>query len=70
MGTDTKDEKYAAQMQRLVLAILNASDYLNANTMKASITRSYFIYRGYEPTNLVIQIFNLLDRQGYRIIKK
>ena len=73
MGIDTKDEKYAAQMQGLVLAILNASDYLNANghpKWKSSITRTYFPYRGYEPTNQVIQIFNLLDRQGYKIIKK
>ena len=73
MGLDKKDEKYAFQMQNLVLAILNAGDYLNANghtKWKSSITRTYFPYRGYEPTNQVIQIFNLLDRQGYKIIKK
>ena len=73
MGLDKKDEKYATQMQSLVLSILNASDYLNANghpKWKSSITRSYFPYRGYEPTNQVIQIFNILDAQGYKIIKK
>jgi len=73
MGLDKRDEKYATQMQGLVLAILNASDFLNANghpKWKSSITRTYFPYRGYEPTNQVIQIFNILDRQGYKIIRK
>jgi hypothetical protein len=73
MGLDNRDEKYVTQMQALVLAILNGSDYLNANghpKWKSSITRLYFPYRGYEPTNQVIQIFNILDAQGYKIIKK
>jgi TRAP transporter TAXI family solute receptor len=73
MGLDKKDEKYAAQMQKLVLAILNSADYLRANghpKWKSSIIQSYFPYRGYEPTNQVIQIFNFLDGQGYKIIKK
>ena len=73
MGLDSRDEKYMTQMQGLVLAILNGSDYLNANghpKWKSSITRTYFPYRGYEPTNQVIQIFNIIDSQGYKIIKK
>jgi uncharacterized protein len=73
MGLDQKDEKYASQMQRLVLSILNAGDYLRANghpKWKSSIIQTYFVYRGYEPTNQVIQIFNILDRQGYKIVKK
>jgi hypothetical protein len=73
MGVDRKNENYAAEMQKLVLAILNSADYLRANghpKWKSSIIQTYFHYRGYEPTNQMIQIFNFLDRQGYRIIKK
>ena len=73
MGLDKKDEKYAAQMQQLVLAILNSADYLKANghpKWKSSIIQTYFVYRGYEPTNQVIQTFNFLDSRGYKITKK
>jgi TRAP transporter TAXI family solute receptor len=73
MGVDRKNEAYAAQMQKLVLSILNSADYLRANghpKWKSSIIQTYFLYRGYEPTNQVIQIFNFLDSQGYKIIKK
>jgi TRAP-type uncharacterized transport system substrate-binding protein len=73
MGLDKKDENYAAQMQKLVLAILNSADYLRANghpKWKSSIIQTYFRYRGYEPTNQVIQIFNFLDSRGYKITKK
>jgi TRAP transporter TAXI family solute receptor len=73
MGLDKQDEKYAAQMQKLVLSILNSADYLRTNghpKWKSSIIQTYFLYRGYEPTNQVIRIFNFLDGQGYKIIKK
>lgn len=73
MGLDKKDEKHAAQMQQLVLAILNSADYLRANghpKWKSSIIQTYFTYRGYEPTNQVIQTFNFLDSRGYKISKK
>jgi len=73
LGLDKKDEQYASQMQRLVLSILNSADYLRANghpKWKSSIIQTYFVYRGYEPTNQLIQIFNILDRQGYKIVKK
>jgi TRAP transporter TAXI family solute receptor len=73
MGLDNRDEKYVAQMQQLVLAVLNGKGYLEANghpKWKNSIIQMYFPTRGYEPTNQVIQIFNVLDRSGYRIIKK
>ena len=62
-----------AQMQNLVLAILNSADQLRANghpKWKSSIIQTYFAYRGYEPTNQVIQTFNFLDSRGYKIIKK
>jgi len=73
MGVDRKNEDYAAQMQKLVLAILNSADDLRANghpKWKSSIIQTYFLYRGYEPTNQVIQTFNFLDGRGYRITKK
>jgi hypothetical protein len=73
MGLDRQDEKYVSQMQQLVLSVLNSSEYLNASghpKWKSSIIRTYFPYRGYEPTNQVIQIFNMLDKQGYKVIKK
>jgi uncharacterized protein len=73
MGLDNLDEKYVTQMQGLVLSILNSSEYLKANghpKWKSSIIQTYFPYRGYEPTNQVIQIFNVLDNRGYKIVKK
>jgi TRAP transporter TAXI family solute receptor len=73
MGVDRKNEAYAAQMQKLVLSILSSADSLRANghpKWKSSIIQTYFLYRGYEPTNQMIQVFNFLDSQGYKIIKK
>jgi TRAP transporter TAXI family solute receptor len=73
MGLDKKDQKHAAQMQELILAILNSADYLRVNghpKWKSSIIQTYFVYRGYEPTNQVIQTFNFLDSRGYKITKK
>ena len=73
MGLDKRDEKYVTQMQQLVFAILNNREFLETKghpKWKSSIIRTYFPYRGYEPTNQVIQIFNLLDKQGYKVIKK
>jgi hypothetical protein len=60
-------------MQKLVLATLNSADDLRANghpKWKSSIIQTYFLYRGYEPTNQIIQVFNFLDHQGYKITKK
>lgn len=73
MGLDNRDEQYAGQMQQLVLSVLNGSGYLDANghpKWRSSIIRTYFPYRGYEPTNQVIQSYNILDNRGYRIVKK
>jgi hypothetical protein len=73
MGVDQRDEKYAAQMQQLVLSVLNNREYLEKNghaKWKSSIIRTYFPTLGYEPTNQVIQLFNILDKQGYRLVKK
>jgi TRAP transporter TAXI family solute receptor len=73
MGLDKRDENYATQMQQLVLAILNSRENLEASghpKWKSAIIRTYFPSRGYEPTNQVIEIFNVLDKQGYKVIKK
>ena len=73
MGLDKKDGNYAVQMQSLALAILNSGDELRANghpKWKSSIIQTYFPYRGYAPTNQVIQTFNFLDSRGYKITKK
>ena len=73
MGLDKRDEKYVTQVQQLVLTILNNREFLEANghpKWKSSIIQTYFPYRGYEPTNQMIQIFNLLEKQGYKVIKK
>ena len=73
MGLDVRDEKYAGQMQQLVLSVLNGREHLEKNghaKWKSSILQTYFPNRGYEPTNQVIQLFNILDKQGYKIIKK
>jgi TRAP transporter TAXI family solute receptor len=73
MGLDIRDEKYATQMQRLVLSVLNGTEHLKTNghvKWKSSILQTYFPSRGYEPTNQIIQIFNILDNQGYKIVKK
>ena len=73
MGLDKRDEKYVTQVQQLVLTILNNREFLEAKghpKWKSSIIRTYFPYRGYEPTNQMIQIFNMLDKQGYKVIKK
>jgi hypothetical protein len=73
MGLDRKNENDAAQMQKLVLTILNSADQLKANghpKWKNSMIQTYFLYRGYEPTNQAIQSFNFLDSRGYKIIRK
>lgn len=73
MGLDQRDPKYAAEMQHLVLSILNGKEYLQTNghaKWKNSIIQMYFPYRGYEPTNQIIHMYNVLDQQGYKIIKK
>jgi len=73
LGLDKRDGNYVADIQKLVLAILNSADSLRANghpKWKSSIIQTYFPYRGYEPTNQIIQIFNFLDNQGYKVIKK
>jgi hypothetical protein len=73
LGVDRRDEKHAEQMQQLVLSVLNGREYLQANghvKWKSTILQTYFPTRGYEPTNQIIQLFNILDSRGYKITKK
>ena len=73
MGLNKKDQEYAARVQRLVLTILNNREQLEAKghpKWKSSTLRTYSSSRGYEPTNAVIQMFEILDKQGYKLIKK
>lgn len=73
LAVDRRDENYAAQMQQLVLSVLNGREYLEKNghaKWKSSILQTYFPNRGYEPTNQLIQLFNVLDKQGYKIVKR
>ena len=73
LAVDRRDENYASRMQQMVLSILNGQEHLEKNghaKWKSSILQTYFPARGYEPTNQIIQLFNVLDRQGYKIVKK
>jgi len=73
MGLDLRDDEYASQMQKLVLSVLNGTTYLESNghpKWRSSWVRFYFPNVGYEPTNRVIESFNTLDKNGYRIVKK
>jgi TRAP transporter TAXI family solute receptor len=73
VGLDIRDADHASQMQKLVLSVLSGTDYLDSNghpKWKSSLVRYYFPRVGYEPTNRVIESFNTIDSNGYRIIKK
>jgi TRAP transporter TAXI family solute receptor len=73
MGLDVRNEEYVSQMQKLVLSVLNGSSYLETNghpKWKSALVRFYFPEVGYEPTNRLIDSFNTLDKNGYRIVKK
>ena len=57
----------------LQIMSLNSADYLKANghpKWQSSIIQTYFVYRGYEPTNQVIQTFNFIDSRGSKLTKK
>jgi TRAP transporter TAXI family solute receptor len=73
MGLDIRKEEYVSQMQKLVLSVLSGKSYLDANghpKWKISLVRYYFPQVGYEPTNRVIEGFNTIDNNGYKIVKK
>jgi TRAP transporter TAXI family solute receptor len=73
MGVDSRDQNYVNKMQQLVLSVLNGRQHLETNghpKWKSSSIQTYFPNRGFEPTNQMIQMFNALDNQGYKIVKK
>jgi uncharacterized protein len=72
--TRNRDERdYAVMLQKLVLSILVNKENLDATghpKWKDSYVRSTLGNVGYRPTTDVIQLYNILDSVGYRIIKK
>jgi TRAP transporter TAXI family solute receptor len=72
--TRNRDERdYAVTLQKLVLSILVNKENLDATghpKWKDSYVRSTLGNVGYRPTTDVIQLYNILDSVGYRIIKK
>lgn len=72
--TRNRDERdYAISLQKLVLSILVNKENLDATghpKWKDSYVRSTLGGVGYSPTTDVIQLYNVLDSAGYRIIKK
>jgi uncharacterized protein len=73
MTRNRDDKDYVTAIQKLVLLILSQKDYLDANghpKWKDSFVRSTQSNIGYAPAAEVIQLYNVLDSIGYRIIKK
>jgi TRAP transporter TAXI family solute receptor len=73
MTRNRAENDYASVLQKLVLAILVNKETLDLTghpKWKDSFVRSIMGNAGYQPTNEIIQIFNALDKNGYRIIKK
>jgi TRAP transporter TAXI family solute receptor len=72
--TRNRDERdYAVMLQKLVLSVLVNKENLDATghpKWKDSYVRSTLGNVGYRPTTDVIQLYNILDSVGYRIIKK
>jgi uncharacterized protein len=73
MTRNRAENDYASVLQKLVLAILVSKETLDLTghpKWKDSFVRSIMGNAGYQPTNEIIQIYNSLDKNGYRIIKK
>jgi hypothetical protein len=73
VGLDVNDPEYVQLMQKMVITVLTNKDYLDAKghpKWKDSLVRYYFANVGYAPTNAIIQMFNLLDTTGYKIVKR
>ena len=73
MTRNRSESDYVSTMQRLVLLILSEKDHLDATghpKWKDSFVRSAQENIGYRPAVEVIQLYNVLDSIGYRIIKK
>lgn len=73
MTRNRAENDYVSTIQRLVLLILSQKEYLDASghpKWKDSFVRSTQSNIGYQPAIEVIQLYNVLDKIGYRIIKK
>jgi TRAP transporter TAXI family solute receptor len=73
MTRNRAETEYVSAMQRLVLLILSQKEQLDAighPKWKDSFVRSAQENIGYQPSVEVIQLYNVLDRIGYRIVKK
>ena len=73
MTRNRTEKDYVAAMQRLVLLILSQKESLDSSghpKWKDSFVRSSQDDFGYRPAVEVIQLYNVLDSIGYRIIKK
>jgi uncharacterized protein len=73
MTRNRAESDYASTVQRLVLLILSQKENLDATghpKWRDSFVRSMQDNIGYRPAVEVIQLYNMLDSIGYRIIKK
>ncbi|MGE5216904.1 MAG: TAXI family TRAP transporter solute-binding subunit [Chloroflexota bacterium] len=73
MTRNRLDSEYAAVLQKLVLLILLNKETLDSTghpKWKDSFVRSPLGDVGYRPATDIIQLYNILDNAGYRIIKK
>jgi uncharacterized protein len=73
MTRNRAENDFVSEMQRLVLLILSQKEYLDTTghpKWKDSFVRSTQNNIGYQPAIEVIQLYNVLDSIGYRIIKK
>jgi len=73
MTRNRAENDFVSSMQRLVLLILSQKEHLDATghpKWKDSFVRSTQENIGYRPAVEVIQLYNVLDSIGYRIIKK
>jgi hypothetical protein len=70
---ERNDREYVATLQKLVIAILLNKETLDSTghpKWKNSFIRSNIGNAGYRPAVDVLQIFDVLEASGYRIIKK
>jgi uncharacterized protein len=73
MTRNRLESDYATTLEKLVLLILLNKEYLDSRghpKWKDSFLRSTFGEISYRPAMEMIQIYNFLDKAGYRIIKK
>ncbi|HUD00555.1 MAG TPA: TAXI family TRAP transporter solute-binding subunit [Candidatus Polarisedimenticolaceae bacterium] len=73
MTRERNDREYVATLQKLLIAILLNKETLDSTghpKWKNSFIRSIVGNAGYRPAVDVLQIFDVLEGSGYRIIKK